>query len=787
MARRFLSLNDSAWRVGSVPQKPFGDVDDVGEVREWLSAKVPGDVRLDLLRAGKIPDPFVADNNEASQWIDARDWWYVRELDLEVEKGERAFVIFEGIDYQSAVFVDGRQLGRHVGMFSRQCYELPRSSHQLGVRVWGADALPKMELSNWTKIWRRIIAPLFTSPNQPFPDRYATLKCQMQFGWDFAPRLRTCGIWEDAQIVIARSVFLEDAWVKSELNHEQAQVTVTLALDSTVDQNVHVVYDLRGKNFSGSDQRFEIDLQLIRGKQSRPVEFTLQNVREWQPWDRGEPNLYEVEITVFRGASRKSPEFHLAPNEETNWGEQLDSFITTFGIRSFHLEKRGAQADPWTFVLNGKREFIRGANWVPLDAIPGRLTRAEYAARLMQARAANINFLRVWGGGLREKRAFYDLCDELGILVWQEFPFAGAILDRFPSDQSFMDFVRSECGAIVRSLRNHPSLVVWCGGNEFNTRGNHSIVETLRTVVAEHDGSRPLKPASPYRDESHNWRVWHRLANVRDYKKDNTPFLSEFGLQSVPDPDSLDKFLPPNASERLWEYHHAELKKLFRYSVPLSFEAPIKSTPLHSSSSGTEGMPRPTSAAIPNYQSLVASSQRAQANALQIAIEHMRRRKAIEAAGIAIWQLNDAWPAISWSVIDYYGVPKLAYHALKRAYSPVLASFDNAFEPRPVGSIVHGDLWMINDLRSSFTNAQLSATLNGVEIFSQHVSVEPDSAIRIGRLDVPLVDGRNDLQLILKWGPAPLCENVYDLNYCDRGEINPLIAWYVSLGNKLMR
>lgn len=785
MARRVISLNDTAWRVGSVPQKPFGDVDDVGEVREWLSAKVPGDVRLDLLRAGKISDPFVADNNEASQWIDARDWWYVRELDWEVEKGERAFLILEGIDYQSVVFVDGRQLGRHVGMFSRQCYELPRSSHQLGVRIWGADALPKMELSNWTKIWRRIIAPLFTSPNQPFPDRYATLKCQMQFGWDFAPRLRTCGIWDDAQIVIARSVFLEDAWVKSELNHEEAQVTVTLTLDSAVDQNVRVLCDVRGKNFSTADQRFEFDLRLICGRQTRPVEFTLQNVREWQPWDRGEPNLYEVEIAVLLGASESS-ESPLAPLEETDWGEQLDSSITTFGIRSFRLEKRGAQADPWTFVLNGKREFVRGANWVPLDAIPGRLTRADYDARLNQARAANINFLRVWGGGLREKRAFYELCDELGILVWQEFPFAGAILDRFPSDQSFVDLVRTECGAIVRSLRNHPSLVVWCGGNEFNTRGNHSSVETLRTVVAEDDGARPFKPASPYRDESHNWRVWHRFANLRDYRKDHTPFLSEFGLQSAPDPDSLTKFLPPDATERLWEYHHAELKKLVRYSAPLDPDVRMKFSQILPVSNGAEKMP-PTQSAVSNCQSLVASSQRAQANALQIAIEHMRRRKALDAAGVAIWQLNDAWPAISWSVIDYYGIPKLAYHALTRAYSPVLASFEYALEPRSAGGIVRGDLWIINDLRSSFTNAHLIATLNGVEIFSQHVNVEPDSALRIGGLDVQLVDGRSDLQLVLKWGPAPLCENVYDLNYCDIGEINPLIAWYVSLGNKLMR
>ena len=239
MPRKTIFLNDSHWRFGSVAQKPFGDANDLAEVNDWLPAQVPGDVRLDLLRANKISDPFYADNNESSQWIDSRDWWYERDVDLQLEKDERAFLVFDGIDYQSAVFWNGKQLGRHGGMFSQQVYKVPtqdqrpttdkdsfvlRPSSSVAVRVWGSDALPKLERTFTQRFWGHLIKPLFSLPyNEPFPDRYATLKCQMQFGWDFAPRLRTCGIWDDARIVITRSVFIEDAQIKCEVKSKKAK------------------------------------------------------------------------------------------------------------------------------------------------------------------------------------------------------------------------------------------------------------------------------------------------------------------------------------------------------------------------------------------------------------------------------------------------------------------------------------------------------------------------------------------------------------------------------------
>ncbi len=847
MPRKIISLNDADWRVGSVAQKPFGDVNDLADVTEWLPAQVPGDVRLDLLRAGKIADPFYADNNKASQWIDARDWWYVRNLDLALEKDERAFLIFDGIDYQSAVFFNNIQLGRHTGMFSRQVYEIQSTvdSQQsteksaalatrhsaLSIRIWGSDALPKLNLTPAQKLGARLVKPLYRPPEHPFPDRYATLKCQMQFGWDFAPRLRTCGIWDDASIVVARSVFIHDAQVKAKISNPKSQVAniaVALTLDSDREQNVRVVFIVRGKNFADEPRAFEFDLHLRRGEQVRELSFDLTDVRFWQPWDRGEPNLYEIEIVIasatFASLSVNSgakPHSRLKELGEIASQKSLamtdavlDSLTETFGIRSFELARTLTSREPWQFIVNGEREFLRGANWVPLDAMPARLTRDDYAARLQQARDANINFLRVWGGGLREKRAFYDWCDELGILVWQEFPFAGAILDRFPRDHAHLQFIRDECGEIVRALRNHPSLVVWCGGNEFSVHGNRAIVEKLRAVVQDKDGTRPFKPASPYRDESHNWRVWHRFANLRDYRKDPTPFLSEFGLQALPNFESLKKFLPDDAltaPHKLWEYHHADLKKLGRYAQPVmaSREAAKQSASSVEIASASFDFASLRSGHLAmTTESFIDTTQRAQAIGLQIAIEHLRRRKPQTgdassrgtkdskrnslpphdaASGVAIWQLNDAWPAISWSVIDYYGTPKRAYDELQKLYAPVLASFDYEMTQRRPGDIVRGTLWLINDWLKSFEDIELRAELNGKEIYARRVNLAPDSSEKIDALAITLNEGENILRLVVRDGVNVLSDHAYDLNFCDVGEIGLLDGLMVAAGKWLMR
>ncbi len=743
--REIISLNDSQWFIGAVAPQAFPASNDFARVQEWLPATVPGDARLALFNARKISDPFLERNNDASQWVDEYDWWYRREISLNLKESARAFLLFNGIDYQCAVYWDDTLLGTHVGMFSRQTYEIPRAllqkqTHRLAVRVSGGNQLPRLKLNFAERAWQSFSSRVLPHPPQSrdFPDRYATLKCQMAYGWDFAPRLLACGIWDEAFLIQTREVFLRDVWTQGA---PDGCVRVTLDLDTTRACIARAQFIIAPKNFDAPAQEFEFPFQLeARGAQT--FSFQLENPRAWNPWDRGEPNLYALTTRVFSA------------------DEICDTHETTFGLRAIELAPNpNAPRDsaPWTFVINGQPEFIRGANWVPADAIPARVTRDDYAALLQLARDANINLLRVWGGGLKEKRAFYDLCDEMGILVWQEFPFSGAGIDYFPHDAAHLELVTQEARAIVQTLRNHPSIALWCGGNEFIPRLNRHVTKILRETVTRCDGTRPFKTASPSRDESHNWRVWHGYANTRAYTQDDALFFGEFGLQAAPNLETLARFLPdaamypPNAQ---WTYHNAEIEKLWRYARPLL------STRTRQASASQEI----------SLSEFIDASQEAQLRGLQNAIEYARRNKP-RVAGCAFWQFNEPWYSICWSVVDYARVPKRAYHKIKELYNPVLVSFAFPRRPYRAGEIVRGEIWLINDALRQIQGI-LSVWHNDALTLEQAVVLEANQARAWRALAVTLAHGANMLRFELR-GAAIHSTNEYDLNYCDMGEINP--------------
>jgi len=798
--RRTVDLNGPDWQFGCVPQKSVDceDANDYNQVAEWLPATVPGNLRADLLALGCISDPFYGLNNEDSQWVDEWDWWYRKALSLQLDEGERAFLVFEGIDYISAVYLNGIELGRHEGMFSRQVYEIthllsgPSSESVVMVRIWGSAALPKPQLTPWQRAWNRIISTLLPK-FEPFPDRIGTLKCQMGFGWDFAPRLRTMGIWDDVYLIVTRAVFVRDVFVQCEIEGirdrgqkaESARVQLRLELDADREQVARAQVTVRGKNFATDELRFDFDLTLSQGLQVEELELVIDNPRLWQPWERGFPHLYEVNLSLLPDHRlRRAPRPELGtkaqssrpaassvdygPRRAKGNSSSLDSLVTTFGLRTIELapnDDAPSNAPPWTFVLNGHPLFIRGANWVPVDALPGRARREDYARLLGLVKEAGINMLRVWGGGLREKRAFYHLCDELGLLVWQEFPFACVFFGHFARHESFLGLARRECAAIVRQLRNHPSLVLWCGGNEYGPRRNRRLIETLRSVVAANDGTRPLKDVSPDRGDSHNWRVWHGKANLRHYRQDKAQFASEFGLSSVPDLASLQKFIPPEhlwPPGEFWQYHHAELVKLRRYARPW-----LKGDPA-------------------SLAQFIEATQKAQAFGLQVAIEHFRRRK-YRASGTLLWQFNEPWPAICWSLVDYDRRPRLAYHKLQQLYNPVLISLDYPLIKYEPGTMLRAEVWAINDLLQSFEDCRLQIFLDGREIFSRTINLPPDSCCPVGLIEHPLPSGGRHLEARLSCQGQVISVNDYDLQYHDPTEAGLLDRFRSWVGEMAVR
>ncbi|MEZ4767513.1 MAG: glycoside hydrolase family 2 TIM barrel-domain containing protein [Caldilineales bacterium] len=741
-----IDLSSLSWQFGSVAPRPWSaesdaSDNDIDRVAEWLPATVPGNVRSDLLALGRIDDPFLGDNIESSRWTESVDWWYRARLPLRLDPGRRAFMELEGVDYLSAVFVDGRELGRHEGMFGRQTLEIPpelarAANVELAVRIWGSDALPAYPTSRRERLWGRI-AGIGQNSFRPFDDRLATLKRPMSFGWDFAPRLRTMGIWDHGRVIVCGSARIMDLHIQAEpatpvADGGPARVTVHITIDSRDAQTTLLEVDIEPADVSGAPaQQFRFSLRLPAGRSEHRLACDLPAARLWQPWERGAPHLYRaaVRLCTEDPASR-----YLTPLAERE---------ARFGLRRIEV------GDDWQVQVNGEPFFLRGVNWAPVDALPGRAGRERYEPLLRRMVVTGVNFVRVWGGGGREKQAFYDLCDELGLLVWQEFPIACVFLDHLPRAAGYQQLLRREATGIVRSLRNHPSIFLWCGGNEFSPSRNRHAVEIMAEVAVTEDGQRPFVAASPGPGDAHNWLVWHGLAPLAAYRQEEAAMVSEFGLQAAPAVESLRQFLPEDAlwpPGAGWEHHNADVQKLTRYAQWFRVQE-----------AGDAGLAR-----------FVEASQRAQAAGLQVLIEHLRRRKG-RTGGLAVWQWNEPWPSICWSVIDYFGRPKLACETLQRIMQPVLASLEYPLRRYRAGDLLAGTLWVVNDGLTPLDGCTLRVLLDGVVVQQQTCSVGSSRAARVGALAIHLPKGFGELALELARGNEVLARNVYDLRFHDGG------------------
>jgi beta-mannosidase len=738
-----LSLNGNDWRLGSAASSPgWTPTPDVARSISgpWRPARVPGNVRLDLHRVHEIPDPWT--QPQESAWVDAYAWCYERAVDIGTPQ-PRTHLVLEGVDYISWVYLNGQCLSPekgYEGMFGRQLFEITdvlSDQNTLSVWVQGSDYI--VDGSRRSR-WERLLDRFEWGATDGNGQRFQTVKCQMSFGWDFAPCVRTMGIWDDVYLVCSGDLFIRDLRVRPLFDLGQISLAITLIVDARRIEWAQFRLSLSGATFDCLPQIESLTERLQEGLQTLSWTIPVRDPHLWWPWDHGRSDLYWLTVEAC------------LPD-----GSVSDVLTERVGLRQISVLSNPGAADgraPWMIHVNGSPVYIRGANWVPADILPGRVTAQEYLRLLQRARDAHMNMLRVWGGGLREKRAFYDLCDEMGLLVWQEFPFACAFLSRYPADEAYLDLAESESREIVRALRNHPSVGMWCGGNEFHPARHQALVDRLAALVSELDGTRPFYPASPYRGDVHNWDVWHGLAPVTDYVKADAQFSSEFGLQSPPEVESLHAFIP---SDELWppgpawEAYHAQMERLMRYASPiLSTDGDM--------SSGLEAF--------------VRASQRAQGIGLQIAIEHARRKKYAQ-SGTLVWQLNEPCPAISWSLIDYYGRPKWAYDVVRRVYNPLLVTIEYPVRRYKEGDLFLGVVWVINDRAVAYPGCCVEVRLwdvNGeaCESWLHTLRVEADSTRPLGEVAWVLPQGGGWQATARLFQDADLLsENEYDLCFYD--------------------
>ena len=705
------ALADSSWQLARAHPLPLhAPLDDPGHLHDWLPARVPGSVQRDLMSANRLPDLYaLIQLHEVLRWVNESDWWLQTELPA-IQSEQRAWIDFAGIDYFAAVTVNGRELERRAGMYSQRRYELTadlrRGPAHLGVRIWGAWALPR-----WPRTWhyrfKRWVASKLQTGLPPFHDRLLSLKAPVHFGWDFAPALWPSGIWDDVHLHVTGPVAIVDAWARADWTAGHGLI-LRLELDALQTMTVTVTIKMTPVRNLGGVQVFESALVADLGVSVHYLHWPDAQLLTWSTHDRGSPNLYRLEIAL-----------------STTAGEQSDKRVLTVGARRFGWRVEKGVYYP---MLNGEPMRFRGVNWVPLDLLSGdEQAEVRYRKLLRKMVDAGVNAIRVWGGGGRERSLFYHLCDEFGLLVWQEMPISCVFLDALPEDDTFLSLVQQETTGIIRSLRQHPAIVMWGGGNEWSPARFPKIAKRMSEVAAREDPSRRWLPASPGPNDSHNWQVWHGLVSPQRYAQDPAPLMSEFGLAAPPNRDVVrdmipkEQLWPPGAA---WQERKAELAKIGHYASYFKHDKTLIS--------------------------FIAASQRAQARGLQVGIEAYRLRH--DAVGVFIWQWNEPWPVVSWSIIAYKGAPKRAYTQIARSYAPLapIAHFSS-------NQIT---LWVVNDLLTSPGVCHLVATLNGRELWSGDLTPPINERLLVHTLSMPKTTGLLTLHLS---GPGVDAHNDYPL------------------------
>jgi beta-mannosidase len=658
----------------------------------WLDVPVPGDVHTVLIAAGRIPDPFYDQNERACAWMEDCEWWYRLSLaapnpaGTPPDAGERVMLVFEGLDTFATIYLNGEEIGRHQNM----------------LRPASFDVTERLRCTKSNVLALRFDPPLQRVADKPLStwgrnrERSAMRKAQFGYGWDWGPRLPTIGLWRPVELKHqCRAALLGVGFSTLEIapNRSRAAVAVRVEAEQFAGNGA---YTARVR-LEGPDAGPAIESTILLG--SGPIldgtlYLTVDQPRLWWTHELGESPLYELSVSLLHGE------------------KVLDQRGQRVGLRTLELDQspdpdeRGSRF--FRFVLNGVPIFAKGACWIPCSSFVGAIQPAQYTGLLERARAANMTMLRVWGGGIYEDDHFYDECDRLGIMVWQDFMFACAMYPEEDSD--FIVEVDKEARYQVRRLRSHPSLAIWCGNNEnqwlhdmhywnlteLPAYGALYYDKLLPAAVADLDGITPYWPGSPFggndhnsREEGdvHNWEVWHGMFPRRfgdpqrrettpetvsflRYAEDTGRFISEFGMHAAPVLETLKRVIPP---EQL--YHHSPAMDWHNKDDPKNKGDDLML--------GTTGLPG-------NLGEYITFSQVAQAEGLKFGIEHFRRRKP-HCSGTLVWQLNDCWPVLSWSLLDYNGFGKAGYHYVRRAYAPVLASF----KAGPYGDV---ELWVTNDM-----------------------------------------------------------------------------------------
>jgi beta-mannosidase len=655
--------------------------------QEWYPATVPGGVHTDLLNLGKIPDPFISDNELKVMWVARKDWVYRRSFipDQGLLQEEKVTLVADGLDTIAQIKLNGKQIGTVNNQFRRWSWDIKEllrdGENELEIQFEGPSAVAAQKQKN-----RRLIGVSQAIEGGPH-----IRKAPCQFGWDWGPMLPAIGIWKDIRLEGRSTAQFEDVQIYQIHN----QTAVILKIDTKIDCWRQGELKVKARVVAPDGKIILNENQLQDNNES--MEIIISSPFLWWPNGYGAQSLYNVEIS-------------LVDNDRI-----LDLNNYRVGLRTIILKQEDDEfGKSFQFIVNGVPIFAKGSNWIPADTFLTRFSDEQLEKLIADAATSHQNMLRVWGGGIYEEERFYDYCDKYGILVWQDFIFSCSI---YPFDEAgFHENVRIEVEENIKRLRHHASLALWCGNNEMewewegwgwsvhplenqlpalieqypeldflldmigdrNPLPDWEILkdaydtffhQTLPDWVAAMDPNTPYWPSSPssntpFHDangqrqgDAHFWDVWHGRKPFTAYRDSYPRFMSEFGFQAFPTMETIEYYASPedrNLTSYVMEHHQrgnhgngliiAQMTDTFR--MPKDFSAWI-------------------------YLSLIL-----QAEGIRYGVEHWRRNMH-RVYGTLYWQLNDCWPVASWASIDYFGRWKALHYSAKRFYAPILLSIED--------------------------------------------------------------------------------------------------------------
>jgi beta-mannosidase len=643
------SLNDKwKFKLSDDSDTALIPADKIKQIKKWNHASVPGTIHTDLLNNKIIDEPFYSDNELHLGWIAECNWTYETEFNLpkNYEPTIPLRLVFEGIDTVAEIFLNDAKLADVDNMFRSYSFDV---TDKLNPK----KNVLSLKFQSPLKAGRELEKKYGQLPVALNSERVYLRKAQYSFGWDWGPNFPTSGIWKNVyleQIPTAEIVQLTFNTIEVESN--RAEVEITAFIKGKIEHISQIKLILEHGDSKivkeiPKPEKSEISLKIL-----------LHAPKFWYPNGEGDQPLYTLCVQII-----------------SQDGTIIDSKQKKIGVRKIELKLENDGKPTFCFVINGNQIFAKGVNWIPADSFLPRVTKEKYSALLKLVQNANMNMVRVWGGGIYETDTFYDLCDEFGLLVWQDFLFAcGA----YPEHKKFIENVTAEVEENVGRLRHHACLALWCGNNEnewgwyqnqktsYTEMPGYKIYnELLPAIIKNLDPHRPYWQSSPFSDgedpnqqgsgNNHQWNIWSCWIDYDTVVDDKSLFVTEFGFQGPANITTLNKAIPKKnrkTFDRIFEHHNKQVEgteRIFRF---IAAHLPVRN----------------------GWKDFIYLGQLNQALALKTCVEHWRSNSPYT-NGTIIWQLNDCWPVTSWSLVDSNLLPKIAYHVIKNSFQNSLITF----------------------------------------------------------------------------------------------------------------